>query len=157
MAFQSLGLVSRFLLLLQASGEYGGLSMVARQVSEPRPLLEVSALQGFGTLGVAQLRELADFCGADYTDLALAPMLTTLAKKVLPGCTEDMVVRCLQARSIAFETEESLEDLLQIEWVTDVLDKGCADEIMSECKTAAQIKRTHEDFKNDIRKYQACI
>eukprot|EP00959_Pyramimonas_sp_CCMP1952_P079360 1658596-Pyramimonas_sp.AAC.1 len=113
----------------QASEHYGDLTIVAHQRRPPAPLLACAAREAFFDLPVSYLKELADMIECDYTDISLSSLLTALAKKLIPGISNAELVNILVRRECSFEVDESLGEVIGLEWVVDTLDKSTSEEL----------------------------
>ncbi len=131
--------------------------MVAKQLGDPKPLVQVACQLGFGDLGVATLKDLAEYLGIDYGSLSVASLLTLLAKKIIPGCTDATVLRILTARQVSLESDESVGDLLHLEWITDVFDRSQAEELSNEIKSARQHKLDLAEFSKEVAKFRVSM
>eukprot|EP00959_Pyramimonas_sp_CCMP1952_P017618 373852-Pyramimonas_sp.AAC.1 len=75
-----------------------------------------------------------------YTSTTLAGLLKSMAESIWPGCGPDQVNKVLEARMAHMDGVDGLEDLLGVEWVTDMLDKSTTEEVLEEIKSAKSFK-----------------
>ena len=145
-----------FLLPCQESAMYDDFSATAEGIGEPKDLLACAALRGFWDLPVSMLRELATMYDVNIKDCSLIGVIEALCQAFIPNCTPKMLVDILHLRDLAYErTEDSLEDLVNSEWVVHHFDKDTAEFVMAEIKAAKEDKANRTAFRKDLSKYKA--
>ncbi|CAK0815094.1 unnamed protein product [Prorocentrum cordatum] len=95
-----------------------------------------------------------DFREVAYPSASLATLIKTLCRAVVPDCTDLIINQAFFARTGSFHMDDSIEDPLHLEWVTDVFDKGLADEVLQECKAAKAIKSQRTEFTDEVCKWK---
>ncbi len=77
--------------------------IVAQPIGKVEPLKVAAARRAFGTLDVSYLLQLSLHLGLESNGLALVDHIAQLAKHCIDKCTDDMVVKILERRRLAYE------------------------------------------------------
>ena len=142
---------------LKGSSHYpAGIFSIAVEVTGAAvSLLRCAALQGFWTLPLTYLREIADRLGLEYPDVSLLSIIETLVKLAIPDITTEHLISILDRRGCALESElDDAEELTSLEWVTDSFDKQFADQFRAELQDAKTMKINQETFISDLTNYK---
>eukprot|EP00959_Pyramimonas_sp_CCMP1952_P318440 6663403-Pyramimonas_sp.AAC.1 len=89
-----------------------------------------------------------------YSSTTMAGLLQSMAENIWPGCGPEQIEKVLAARMANFDDVDGLEDLLGIEWVTDMFDKSTADEVLDEIRSAKSIKVSRSEFLSDYDRFK---
>eukprot|EP00959_Pyramimonas_sp_CCMP1952_P109176 2283318-Pyramimonas_sp.AAC.1 len=90
----------------------------------------------------------------EYSSPSLAALLEAMAKKWIPGISDERILNILRKMSLRYEFDDSIEDLLGAEWVTDCMDKAAAEEVLKEVQECRSLKANTEEFYADISKFR---
>ena len=134
----------------KASHEYGDLKVQVSMTSKPQELLKCVAEQGFYQLSASYLKDVCDALEWEYSSTTLASLLQSMTKKIWPGCGLEKVEAVLSARLSNIDTVDGLEDILGLEWVTELFDRSTAEEVCEEIRTAKTMKAARSEFKGDL-------
>eukprot|EP00959_Pyramimonas_sp_CCMP1952_P304616 6375116-Pyramimonas_sp.AAC.1 len=61
----------------------------------------------------------------------------------------------MEMRGLAYESDECVEELASLEWVTDCMDKSTSEELQQAIVSAKTHKRNQEEFTRDLVAYKA--
>ena len=134
----------------KASHHYGELQIRIAMTEKAKPLMTCAAEQGFFDLGVSYLK---DVCGAmewEYSTTTLAGLLKAMTEAIWPGCGLDQVEKVLAARMAHLDDVDGLDDLLGVEWITDMFDKSTAEEVLDEVKHAKSHQVMRKEFLSEF-------
>ena len=142
---------------LKDASAYGGqLSMGALPTAPASSLLQAAAREAFWSLPLTFLRDLAERLEIEYKDTTTIGILEALARHAFPGISDEELIRILERRGYHSEGDmEHCEDLVNIEWVTDLMDASFAEQLRDEISSAKKGRAAREDYTNDLIKLKA--
>ncbi|CAK0828809.1 unnamed protein product, partial [Prorocentrum cordatum] len=128
------------------SAKYGKHCIMIEGSGGVRSLLYIGLLNGFWDLPVSYLKRLCDYKGWDVGCCSITGVLTALAKHILPVFSESVLLSILMRRIKTMDAVEHIEDMLELEWVADICDKGVADELHQQAAAA----RAHKSLRSEV-------
>ena len=149
------GYMTGTLVRLRASGDYGHLPIAALPGDMARGLLNTQLRLGFGTLGPSYLQKLVHYLDGVMQGTSLFDLLCTLAVSIEgESLTRDVMLMCLNARSITFEDDEEIAELIELEYVLDCFDAGERTTLAKEIKDAKDKKSQRIAYDKSVCEYK---
>ncbi|CAK0852956.1 unnamed protein product, partial [Prorocentrum cordatum] len=122
----------------EASDTHGDLVVLVQAEGDGKvmSLMHAALMSGFWALPVSYMMAVCALKRWDVTTMSLAGLLTTIAKKALPIYSDAILAQILARRIGTMDSQQHMEDIMELEWVADIFDKTVAEEIQQQANTA---------------------
>ena len=148
---------TRHFTLPQAGHSYGEFPVALVKNGPEMPLLQYACSKGFWDLPTSFLKQLCDLNDWAYPSASVCALLQVLCEKILPMNSSALMEAAFLARIGAYDGHEGLAEIINLEWVSDVMDGTVSDEVRSEVTKAKAVRAMRVEFVTDVTNYKESV
>ena len=85
----------------------------------------------------------------------LAAVLTTMCQKIFKAqCTDGLILQVLRQRFVSFDHDIGVDDLVHMDWVTELFDKSTSEEVSKQVQASKAHRAHRSDYVAEVHQYQ---